>query len=345
MRHALPALLSLWLAIAAPLAAEEPPPGEQPVATLNGEAIYLSDLPVSPEERKLRQRLYELQMTSLGNNIANRLLEAAAEEATAEIEDYVNRQIGHKIGAPTNKEISAYYDSQREKINKPLKEVRQQIIVLLQRQKASAHLAELITELREAAELEIRLDPPRLPVSLEDVRSRGPEDAAVTVVEYSDFQCPFCRRVQPFLAELHEKYGDDVRWVFKDLPLVDIHPEAMRAAQAARCAGEQGKFWEYRAKLFEQELFTDAMYSDLAKELKIKASPLMECLESGKFEEPVLAEKVEAERLGIEGTPAILVNGILSTGARSIQHYDTLIGNELKAARATGATEVGALNP
>lgn len=289
---------------------------------------------MSGEQRKLHQRLYDMQMQALGNLVANRLLEAAASKDEQSVDEYVNAKIAHKIGVPTSKDVSTYYDNQKDKINKPLKEVRTQIVELLTREKARAHLAELVATLRLESDLEIHIGPPRIPIDLEGARSRGPAEAPVTVVEYSDFQCPFCRRVQPVLAELSEKYGDDVRWVFKDLPLQEIHPEAMRAAQAARCAGEQGKFWEYRAKLFEQELFTDAVYTDLAKEVRIKADPLMECLDSGKYEEPVVAEAREAAAFGVDGTPAIFVNGILSSGARPLEFYDNLIQRELEAARA-----------
>ncbi len=326
--------LCVCLVVSVPLAGQDASSSDEPLATLNGQPIYESELPVSAEQHKLHQRLYALQMQALGNLIANKLLEAAAEEAEQDIDGFVQSKIAHKVGVPTGKEVAAYYESQKDKINKPLREVRDQILQALTREKASTHLAELVASLRADSDLEIYLGPPRLSVSLEDVRSRGPADAPVTVVEFSDFQCPFCRRVQPVLAELSDKYGDDVRWVFKDLPLTEIHPEAMRAAQAARCAGEQGKFWEYRAKLFEQELFTDGMYTDLAKELKIKADPLMECLDSGKYESPVVAEAREAAGFGVEGTPAILINGILTSGARSVEYYDRIIQQELDSSSA-----------
>ncbi len=316
-----PLLLSLLLAV--PLA------GQEPWATLQGESIHQADVPISPDQRKLEQQLYELRMQSLGQLIATRLLADEAAKQDQTVDEFVDARIRPRIGVPTNKEVSSYYETQKEKIGKPLKEVRDQIVALLQREKAQVHLAELVTQLRAAADLEIHLGPPRLPVSLDGVRSRGPEDAPVTIVEYSDFQCPFCRRVQPTLEELRQKYEGKIRWVFKDLPLSEIHPEAMRAAQAARCAGEQGKFWEYRAKLFEQELFTDAMYETVADELKLKSDPLMECLDSGKHEEAVLAEAREAAGFGVGGTPAILVNGILSSGARPLEFYDSLIRREL----------------
>ena len=303
---------------------------DQPLAIVNGEPIFESDLEVSAQWRKLEQQIHGLRSQALGSAIATKLLEDEAERREMTVQEFVDVEIEPKIGLPTNKEVSDFYNEQKDKIGKPLKEVRDEIARVLRQQKATAHLNELVAALRTGSEIEIHLDPPRLPVELADARQRGPADAPVTIVEFSDFQCPFCRRVQPILSELREEYQDRIRWVFKDLPLTDIHPEAVRAAQAARCAGEQDKFWEYRAKLFEQDLFTDATYTEVAEATKVDPEPLMECLNSGKYQRPVAIEALEARNLGIEGTPAILVNGILLTGARDIANYRNIIEQELE---------------
>ena len=303
---------------------------DEPLATVNGEPIFESDLEVSAQWRKLDQQVHALRSQALGSEIASRLLEGEAERLGVTVQEFVEVEVEPKIGSPTNKEVSDFYNEQKDKINKPLKEVRDEIVRLLRQQKATTHLNELVAGLRADAKIEVHLDPPRLPVELQDARQRGPADAPVTIVEFSDFQCPFCRRVQPVLSELREEYQDRIRWVFKDLPLTDIHPEAVRAAQAARCAGEQDKFWEYRAKLFEQDLFTDATYTEVAEATEVDPEPLMECLNSGKYQRPVAVEALEARNLGIEGTPAILVNGILMTGARAIENYRSVIDSELE---------------
>ena len=241
----------------------------------------------------------------------------------------IDAEISPKVGEPTNAEINEFYNSQKGKIDKPLKEVRDEIVRILKRNKAQRHLSDYIKGLWLQAEVKVFLDPPRLPVDLEGVRFRGDKDAPVTIIEYSDFQCPFCRRVQPTLAELASEYEKEIRWGFKDMPLSDIHPEALRAAQAARCANDQGKFWEFRAKLFGQELFTDGMYTEVAKELKIKDQALLECMDSGKHESAVMADFNEARSFGIEGTPAFLINGILFTGAQRIEAFRNVIDKEL----------------
>ena len=303
---------------------------QEPLAMIDGEPILEEDLLVSPQQRKLQQQIYELKALALKNAIASRLLSNAAKGRGLTVQEYVDVEVAPKIGEPTNQEVNEFYKEQKDRIGKPLKEVRDGIIRELRRAKAQTHLSDAIEALQQEADIEVFLDPPRLPVSLADTRIRGPEDAQVTIVEFSDFQCPFCRRVQPVLTELQEQYKDSVRWAFKDLPLTDIHPEAMRAAQMARCAGDQGKFWEYRAKLFEHELFTDATYTEVANELDLKAKPLLECADSGKHEQAVQAELLEGRNLGLDGTPAFLVNGILLTGARTIDFYQQVIDRELK---------------
>ena len=305
---------------------------QEPVAEVDGDPILQQDLAVSPEERKLHQQIYELRVKALTSRIATKLLENEAERRGVTVRELISSEVNPKIGAPTNREVTDYYNQQKDRIDRPLKEVRDQIVELLRRGKAQTHLQDLVDRLQEEADVEVFMDPPRLPVDLADARVRGPKNAAVTIVEFSDFQCPFCRRVQPVLAELNDQYEGRVRWAFKDLPLTDIHPEAMRAAQVARCAGDQGKFWEFRTKLFEHELFTDAVYTEIATELKLKPEPMLECADSGKYEQSVNREAREARNLGLDGTPAILVNGILLTGARPVEFYQRVIDRELKLA-------------
>ena len=303
---------------------------QEPVATIGGENILDSDLPVSPEELNLRQQMYEVRIKALEGLIANKLLEQEAERREMTVRDLITAEVGSKVGEPTNREVTEFYNERKDQIGKPLKEVRESIVTSLQRAKAQLHLQDLVAQIEASTEVEVFINPPRLEVTLDAVRLRGPEEAPVTIVEFSDFQCPYCRRVQPTLAALADQYGDEVRWGFKDLPLTDIHPEAMRAAQVARCADDQGKFWDYRSKLFDKELFTDATYREIANELKLKPDALLGCADSSKHQSAVVQDMQEARSLGISGTPAILINGILVTGAREIEVYQQVIDRELK---------------
>ena len=302
---------------------------QEPLATVNGKPILESDLALGSDWRKLEQQVYDLWEEALNSAIATRLLTEEAERRGVTAQALIDAEISPKVGAPTNAEVSRFYEDQKANINKPLNEVRNEIARILTRTKAERHLSDYVKSLWAEADVDVFLDPPRLPVNLDGVRFRGDQNAPVTIIEYSDFQCPFCRRVQPTLAELASEYEEEIRWGFKDMPLSEIHPDALRAAQAGRCADEQGKFWEFRAKLFEQDSFTDETYTELAEELRIKLDPLVECMNSGKHENAVMADFNEARSFGIDGTPAFLINGVLLTGAQRIETFRHVIDREL----------------
>ena len=153
----------------------------------------------------------------------------------------------------------------------------------------------------------------------------------MTLVEFSDFQCPFCKRVQPTLESLFEEYEGKISWVYKDLPLTSIHPDAVGAAEAARCAGDQGKFWEYRDALFAENRVTKQVHPKIVEALELDKAAFDECVSSQKYNEAVTADGAEAQSLGISGTPAFIVNGILLTGAQPKKAFVRLIDAELAA--------------
>ncbi len=319
MRSFLLALVALSVGLALTASAEEP------LATLDGEPIFESDLTVSVEQRKAERQLYQLKAQALEATVRRRMMEIEAKKREITVDELIAAEITPKIGAPTDKEIGDFYKTNQARIGKPLKEVREQIANGLRTAKANEHFSDLIRTLREQHELVVMLEPPRLPVDLTDVRSVGPEDAKVTFVEYLDFQCPYCRDSDKDLAALREENKDKVRFVFKDLPLVQLHPEAMRAAKAARCADDMGKFWEYRAKLFENDLFTDSMYKSIAEEVGLDADELIACVDSDKHDAAIQKDAGEAGSFGIDGTPAYIVDGVLVIGARSADVLQQMI--------------------
>jgi protein-disulfide isomerase len=163
-----------------------------------------------------------------------------------------------------------------------------------------------------------------------DAPSKGPRTAPVTLVEFSDFQCPYCGRVLPVLKRVQETYGERVRLVFRNFPLA-IHPLAPKAAEAAACANEQGKFWEMHDRLFADPKKLDV--ADLkasAAELGLDAQAFDQCLDSGKHEATWKEERTEGERAGVSGTPAVFVNGRLIGGAQPYETFAQVIDDELE---------------
>jgi protein-disulfide isomerase len=146
---------------------------------------------------------------------------------------------------------------------------------------------------------------------------RGNEDAKITIVEFSDFECPFCSRFHPTLQQAMGEYGDDVRWVYKHFPLDSIHPQARPAAEASECAGEQGKFWEYSDELFaNQASLGDAYFKQLASQQGLNTSKFNDCLASGKYADKVEADYQAGIAAGVRGTPTSFINGQEINGAQ-----------------------------
>lgn len=168
---------------------------------------------------------------------------------------------------------------------------------------------------------------------------KGPKDAWVTIVEVSDFQCPFCNRVGPTLEQVREKYGDDVRFVFKHNPL-SFHQRALPAALAAECAQDQGKFWEMHDKLFaNQRQLDDANLEKLAKDVGLNVGQWKECYSSSKHKNSIAQDQRNAAMLGARGTPAFFINGRFLSGAQPFPAFDNLVSEELKKAKSSGISK------
>ena len=175
----------------------------------------------------------------------------------------------------------------------------------------------------------VLLEPPRVAVE-SNGPSLGPAEAAVTIVEFSDFQCPFCQRAIPVLKELRERYPNDVRVVYRHFPLDSIHPRARPAAEASLCAHDQGKFWPYHDKLFENSAaLADDDFRRYATELEIDADRFERCLAERPHRETVETDLAAASTAGVNGTPAFFVNGIFLEGAQPASALVELVDAEL----------------
>ena len=170
-------------------------------------------------------------------------------------------------------------------------------------------------------------------LSEDDNFVKGDDDAPVTIYEFSDYQCPFCGRFYtdtlPLIEENYVKTGK-VRLVFKDFPLESIHPEALPAAIAARCAGDQDKFWEMHDKLFEnQRVLGNSNYKQWAQEFGLDAGEFADCIDSKKYLSAVRKDLVEGQQNGIQGTPGFVVAGRLISGAQPFSVFQAAIDTAL----------------
>ena len=309
---------------------------DRPLAILDGEPITDADLDIESKLLELRQQAYQARLEGLDKLISRRIVEKEASKRGITGPELLRNEVNDKIANPTHEEIEEFYRKQKNRINKPLEEIRQQIGVFLRNQRLTEARNEFVEGLKKDSEIRLFLTPPRVPVTVGDSPRRGSADTPVTIVEFSDFQCPYCRRVQPTLISLLEKYPDKVSLVYKDLPLRSIHPEAQKAAEAARCAGEQGNFWEYHDALFEIRRITKDDFTKIASDLELDTLEFVACLDSGKHKPTVDADFDQAMQIGAQSTPVFYINGIQLKGAQSIEAFIQIIEAELGNAASAG---------
>jgi protein-disulfide isomerase len=171
----------------------------------------------------------------------------------------------------------------------------------------------------------------RYDVPIDDDPILGPSTAAITIIEFSDYECPYCRKWHlEVFPRLRQKYPDQLRFVFRDFPLTSIHPNAVPAANAANCANDQGKFWEFNEALFSMQagLNTKA-YQMYAEELELDMDEFNECFSSGRYEAEVMADLEWAAQLGVRSTPTFFLNGIALVGAQPYEVFEQVIEKEL----------------
>jgi protein-disulfide isomerase len=170
----------------------------------------------------------------------------------------------------------------------------------------------------------------RYDVPEDDDPAIGPENAPITIIEFSDFECPYCSRwYEQVFLRLREEYPDTVRIVFRDFPLSSIHPNAIPAAEAANCAGEQNAYWDFHGKLFSGQRLGSSVYLQYAKDLGLNVEDFQSCLESGRYQSEIQADYQYASDLGVQSTPTFFLNGIPIVGAQPWEVFQQVIEKEL----------------
>jgi len=341
MRANSPTLLILLLVCSFVVAiyfaqSSNPVKGKEPVAVVAGKPIYEDDLLplIQAQLRQLRTQEYELKSRTLESLVNQRLLEAEADKKGVTIGKLLQQEVDAKVAEPTEAELQAEYQSQKNRLNRPFEEVQAQLQQALRQPRLQAARQEYMKRLREQAKVSIWLRPPRVEVAYDRARLRGSPKAPVIIVEFSDFQCPFCRQAQPTLKNLLAKYEGRVSLAYRDFPLREIHPQAQLAAEASRCAGEQGQFWPYHDILFASpnRLKKDDLLEH-ARSLKLDEKQFDSCLSSGKYRAKVEEDLEEGTRAGVSGTPGFFINGILLSGAQPQARFEEIVQRELAAGK------------
>jgi protein-disulfide isomerase len=333
------ALLSTSLLLAIILVSACQKVGGAKIAEVDDRLIFASDLEkyAGRELAAQRENLYKLEKQKLDQYITAFLLTEEAKKRSVSVEAVLEQEVNSKVLPVGDDEIEVFYKANRARIGGDLNKVKKQIRDYLHNQKIEAQKALFFKSLRSNAKVVTYLKPPpvfRTEISFAGEPFRGSEKAPVTIVKFEDFQCPFCKQIQPTVNALLSRYDGKVRLVHKDLPLESLHPQARQAAEAARCAHEQGKFWEYHDKLYATA--PKASADDLqsyAKDVGLNAGSFDRCFASGKYKEVVQRDLNEGAQLGLTGTPTFFINGREISGNQPSEAFEAIIDEELARAK------------
>ncbi len=310
------------------------------VAVVDGAPITQADLETWIKDDLYRQEtegkgpaeLYEYRHDALERMIDDRLVQAEAKSRGVTAAQLTQQQTTN-VPPVTDADVKTFYDQNAQRLGgQPLEAIASRIKNYLQQERRRKTWQDFVASLRERAKVETRMAPPRIDVAATGP-ARGRPDAPVTIVEFSDFECPFCRRAEATVRQILDRYPQQVRLVYRHFPL-PMHPEARPAAEAAACAGDQGKFWEFHDKLLAGAL-DQASRERYASEVGLDVEKYKACVANRQFKDAVAADEKAGEAAGVSGTPAFFVNGVPLSGARPLEEFVKVIDGELQRAGVT----------
>jgi protein-disulfide isomerase len=322
---------------AAPAVNAETPPAQcvqelpEVVAEIHGQPITREDLvkEAAPRLVEAEVALYQARKEAIQELVLRRVVEAEAATKNMTTDQLVESEVKTKTKPISDAEVEAFYNENRARIQGSLEETRPQIKGYLEQQQANEATRAYLTDLQDKAGVKILLPPHRVAVDAGDSPRKGKATAPVQIVEFSDFQCPYCSTAAKTIDEVEKKYGDKVSIVYRHFPL-PMHKQATRAAEASECADDQGGFWKFHDALFaDQKPWTDTDFVNYAKSAGLDSDKLIACLEAGTHK-PTVDKDIEAgKNAGMGGTPGFYVNGVVLNGAQPIEVFSDVIDAEL----------------
>jgi protein-disulfide isomerase len=288
----------------------------------------------TPQSAYDRARLAVL-WKALDSLIDDRLMTLEAERQKITKQRLIEIEVESNVETPSPQEVDAFYESNKAQIAaqipgpkaQALPQVRQYLID----SSRNRYRNMLIGSLRRGYKITTNLDPLRTEIVTAGYPSRGAANALVTIVEFADFECPFCGGLYPTLKQVERNYPDKVRLVFRQFPLVNIHPHAQKAAEASLCANDQQRFWDFYDSLYtnQAQLEVDAL-KQRAVTLKLNAATFNTCLDSGRQAEAIRKDQDDARKAGVSSTPTMFINGRLLSGNQPYTAIRDIIEDELK---------------
>jgi protein-disulfide isomerase len=308
------------------------------VATVGNLSITLADVDQKAMQQPANQfgatrlvlALYEARRNAIDDIAGEKLLDMEGKTRGTTTAALIDQEITSKIQPVTDADVVAWFNANPSRVQgAPLEQVKAPIRTLLIQQRSAIAYQSFVEQLKTKTPVRITLEPPRQKIATSDSPAQGPANAPIELVEFSDFQCPFCYRAHPTVKQVLNTYGGKIRFVYRNYPLPN-HPNARPAAEAAQCANEQGQFWPYHDRLFadQNKLGNDDLKASAAA-LGLDAGKFNACFESHKYQTRVDADVQAANEAGVNGTPAFFINGRLLNGAQPYDEFKRVIDEEL----------------
>ena len=328
---ALPVLMLLALHIPSLSAQSEK---DVVVARVGDESIKRSELELAAAGQlvELELKKQEVLEQQLNRLLTDRVLKLEAAARQIKVDELVQTEVYAKTTEPTEAEIESFYEANKSQIPPQLthEQALPQVKAYLSQQGRQKRYTEFVDELRDKYSASISLEPLRLNVDAEGHPTKGAADAPVTIIEFSDFECPYCSQLNETMNRILTAYSDHVRIVFRQFPLTSLHPRAMAAAEASLCAAENGKFWELHDALFSDQALQAADLRSKAESIGLDVEAFEACLSSGRHTAAVKRDLTAGGAVGVTGTPALFVNGRPLQGAVTYEQLEAVIKDELE---------------
>lgn len=298
------------------------------VAEIGGRKVTENELE-QKEAGKLLQAKYKYYLAErdvLQQFIDDQLLDMQAKKEGVTLDELFKRHVAINVPEPTEDQLRFYYEGVQT--DESYESARPNIISTVHTLRTKKAQEAYIADLRAQYAVVVELSQPSAKVDVAGAERLGPETAAVQIIEFADYECPYCQKVNDDLRRVREQFGNQVSVVYKDFPL-PMHPLAARAAEAARCAGSQGKFWEFHDSLFQTKKLHTTELKEEARALNLDADRFNKCLDSGEETAVVKKDSQEAQRLGLSGTPSFFINGHFMSGSIGYEKLRDTVLQEL----------------
>jgi len=309
----------------------------EPLATVGDRKIERSAVEkvMASELREIERKRYEILKKGIDGLINEALLELEAADRGISVEALVKREVFDKVLEPSQEEVQAMYEEHHLDLEgAPMEQSRGRIVNYLRHTKLTAVREAFFAGLRKKHTTVISLRPDSIAVET-GPRVRGPATAPVTIIEFADYQCPYCKRAEASVRKILATYGDKIRFAFRDYPL-EVHRQARPAAVAGYCADAQGKFWTFHDKAMASDHLSNRTLENVADKIGLDRKKFDTCIAGEEAAAAVDADVAAGEAAGVSGTPAFFINGRMLDGAQPFATFKKIIDEELAWKGRTG---------